>query len=439
MSKRGDAVGEAIQKIRSSTTDAFLEAFEPNEIKNPHGTLAGIPIAIKDNILYKGHRASAGSKILENYTASFSSTVVERLIDAGAVIVGRTNMDEFAMGSSTENSAFVKTKNPHDLTRVPGGSSGGSAAAVAEGLVPIALGTDTGGSVRQPAAFCGVLGFKPTYGAISRYGLIALGSSLDQAGIFARSADEALLVFNVVRGKDPLDSTSLDIKERPRTVKTIGIPRRLVEQDGIDADVLENFTRSVEKLASHGYAIKDVDIEHIERSLAVYYVIMPAEASTNLARFDGVRYGLSATADTLADLYRRSRGEGFGDEPRRRIMLGTYVLSSGYVDAYYKKAQALRRVIQKSFARVFEEVDIVATPTTPTPAFKLGEKTKDPLSMYLADIFTVPASIAGLPAISVPSGTVERDGKRLPLGIQYIAPEREDLSLFTLSRAFEKM
>jgi len=439
MSKRGDAVGEAIQKIQSSATDAFLEAFEPNEIKNPHGALVGIPIAIKDNILYKGHRASAGSKMLENYTASFSSTVVERLIDAGAVIVGRTNMDEFAMGSSTENSAFAKTKNPHDLTRVPGGSSGGSAAAVAEGLVPIALGTDTGGSVRQPAAFCGVLGFKPTYGAISRYGLIALGSSLDQAGVFARSVEEVLTVFNVVRGKDPLDSTSLDIKERPRKVKTIGIPRRLVEQDGIDVDVLENFTRSIERLASHGYAIKDVDIEHIERSLAVYYVVMPAEASTNLARFDGVRYGLSATADTLADLYRRSRGEGFGDEPRRRIMLGTYVLSSGYVDAYYKKAQALRRVIQKSFARVFEEVDIVATPTTPTPAFKLGEKTKDPLSMYLADIFTVPASIAGLPAISVPSGTVERGGKRLPLGIQYIAPEREDLSLFTLGRAFERM
>lgn len=432
-------MGEAIQKIQSSATDAFLEAFEPNEIKNPHGALVGIPIAIKDNILYKGHRASAGSKMLENYTASFSSTVVERLIDAGAVIVGRTNMDEFAMGSSTENSAFAKTKNPHDLTRVPGGSSGGSAAAVAEGLVPIALGTDTGGSVRQPAAFCGVLGFKPTYGAISRYGLIALGSSLDQAGVFARSVEEVLTVFNVVRGKDPLDSTSLDIKERPRKVKTIGIPRRLVEQDGIDVDVLENFTRSIERLASHGYAIKDVDIEHIERSLAVYYVVMPAEASTNLARFDGVRYGLSATADTLADLYRRSRGEGFGDEPRRRIMLGTYVLSSGYVDAYYKKAQALRRVIQKSFARVFEEVDIVATPTTPTPAFKLGEKTKDPLSMYLADIFTVPASIAGLPAISVPSGTVERGGKRLPLGIQYIAPEREDLSLFTLGRAFERM
>jgi aspartyl-tRNA(Asn)/glutamyl-tRNA(Gln) amidotransferase subunit A len=432
-------VGEAIQKIQSSATDAFLEVFKPNEIKNPRGALSGVPVAIKDNILYKGHRASAGSKILENYTASFSSTVVERLIDAGAVIVGRTNMDEFAMGSSTENSAFVKTKNPHDLTRVPGGSSGGSAAAVAEGLVPLAFGTDTGGSVRQPAAFCGVVGFKPTYGAISRYGLIALGSSLDQAGIFARSVDETLTAFNVVRGKDSFDSTSIDINERMREVKTIGIPKHLVEQDGIDADVLENFKRSIEKLASHGHSIRDVHIEHIERSLAVYYVVMPAEASTNLARFDGVRYGLSVKTDTLAELYKRSRGEGFGDEPRRRIMLGTYVLSSGYVDAYYKKAQAVRRVIQESFERVFEEVDIVAMPTTPTPAFKLGEKTKDPLSMYLADIFTVPASIAGLPAISIPSGTVERDGKRLPLGIQFIAPEREDLSLFTLGRAFERM
>ncbi|MEX0933121.1 MAG: Asp-tRNA(Asn)/Glu-tRNA(Gln) amidotransferase subunit GatA [Candidatus Paceibacterota bacterium] len=426
------------QKLEKSETDAFLEIFDVGESRDT-GELAGLAVAIKDNILYEGHHASAGSKILENYVAPYSSTVVERLLDAGAVIVGRTNMDEFAMGSSTENSAYKKTKNPHDLTRVPGGSSGGSAAAVAEGLVPLAFGTDTGGSVRQPAAFCGVVGFKPSYGAISRYGLIAMGSSLDQAGILTLSVKEARTAFNVVRGRDVRDSTSIDIDEEVAPVRTIGIPRNLIEREGIDSDVLENFNRAMDALASGGYTIQDVDIEHVEKSLAIYYVVMPAEVSSNLARYDGVRYGKSVATDTLFELYSKSRGEGFGDEVRRRIMLGTYVLSAGYSDAYYRKAQALRGVIRKGFDTAFETVDVIATPTTPTPAFKIGERTNDPLAMYLADIFTVPASITGLPAISIPSGTVEREGKALPLGLQFIAPYKKDLSLFTLGQDSEKI
>jgi aspartyl-tRNA(Asn)/glutamyl-tRNA(Gln) amidotransferase subunit A len=426
------------KKIEGSTTDAFLEVFD-FEHSASAGSLEGVAVAIKDNILYRGHRVSAGSKILEGYTASYSSTLVEKLLEAGAVIVGRTNMDEFAMGSSTENSAYKKTKNPHDVTRVPGGSSGGSAAAVAEGLVPLAFGTDTGGSVRQPAAFCGVVGFKPTYGAISRYGLIAMGSSLDQAGIFAKSVQETLTAFNVVRGKDPFDSTTIDIEEETCAVQTIGVPRSLVEREGIDSDVLENFNRAIDALASKGYTIKDVEIEHIEKSLAIYYVVMPAEVSSNLARYDGMRYGFSAEDDSLTELYRTTRGVGFGDEVRRRIMLGTYVLSAGYADAYYRKAQAMRNTIRAGFNRAFETVDVIATPTTPTPAFKIGEKTDDPLAMYLADTFTVPASITGLPAISIPSGTVTRDGKDLPLGLQFIAPHRKDLMLFTLGQDSEKI
>lgn len=426
------------KKIDSSKTDAFLEVFDaPAEAKE--GALKGVLVAIKDNILYEGHKASAGSKMLENYVASYSSALVERLVDAGAVIVGRTNMDEFAMGSSTESSAFKKTKNPHDLTRVPGGSSGGSAAAVAEGLVPLAFGTDTGGSVRQPAAFCGVVGFKPTYGGISRYGLIAMGSSLDQAGIFTRDVESARVAFDAVRGEDPLDSTTITINEEERPVKTIGVPRSLVEMEGIDKDVLENFNTSLDRLASAGYVIQDVEVEHIEQSLAIYYVVMPAEVSSNLARYDGVRYGYSKETNDLQELYAKTRGEGFGDEVRRRIILGTYVLSAGYADAYYRNAQALRSVIRKGFDAVFSSVDVIATPTTPTPAFKIGEKASSPLEMYLADIFTVPASITGLPAISIPSGTVEREGSALPLGIQFVAPHKQDLSLFTLGKEFEKI
>jgi aspartyl-tRNA(Asn)/glutamyl-tRNA(Gln) amidotransferase subunit A len=437
MSNKPDISGLK-KKIQGSTTDAFLEVFEFED--NPRaGSLQGVFVAIKDNILYEGHKASAGSKMLENYRATYSSTVVEKLIKAGAVIVGRTNMDEFAMGSSTENSAYKKTKNPHDLNRVPGGSSGGSAAAVGEGLVSLAFGTDTGGSVRQPAAFCGIVGFKPTYGAISRYGLIAMGSSLDQAGIFARSVEETLTAFNVVRGKDSFDSTTIEIEEEVSKVETIGVPRSLLQRDGIDSDVLKNFERTIEALASRGYTIKDIEIEHIEKSLAIYYVIMPAEVSSNLARYDGVRYGYRGEVDTLADLYATTRGEGFGEEVRRRIMLGTYVLSAGYADAYYRKAQEMRNIIRGGFTRAFQEVDIIATPTTPTPAFKIGEKTNDPLAMYLADTFTVPASITGLPAISIPSGTVNREGKDLPLGIQFVAPHGKDLTLFTLGQDSEKI
>lgn len=399
--------------------------------------LTGIPIVLKDNILVKGEIATGGSKILEHYKASYDSTVTKKLKDAGAILLGRANMDEFAMGSSTENSAYGVTKNPHDTSRVAGGSSGGSAAVVAYGGVPISFGSDTGGSIREPAAFCGIVGLKTTYGAVSRYGLMAMGSSLDQIGPFTNSVEDAEAVFEIISGHDKLDSTSLPENLRVYTKplkKVIGVPYSFVSREGIDKEVLDNFNEAIEKLKKNGYTIKDISINHIEKALSVYYVIMPAEVSSNLARYDGIRYGLSHPGKNSIEGYFLSRTAGFGAEVRRRILLGTYVLSSGYYDAYYNKAQLVRSMLTKEFTRVFEDVDVIALPTTPMPAFAIGEKSHDPLAMYLADIFTVPVNIVGVPAISIPSGKTKAG---LPLSMQFIAPHNAESTLFTYGRAFE--
>ena len=406
------------------------------------GTLVtGIPYAIKDNILFQDHIASAGSKILENYTAPYNATVIDKLNNAGAVCIGRTNMDEFAMGSSTENSAYGITKNPVDHSRVPGGSSGGSAAAVAADMCLFSLGTDTGGSIRQPAAFCGIVGMYPTYGSVSRYGAIAMGSSLDQIGPFAKNVNDAKIIFDVISGYDTMDSTSLSESVRNQSLekpagKVIGVPYHLLDLDGIDATVKKNFEESIELLKSKGYEIRDIQLPHAHLGLAVYYIIMPAEVSSNLSRMDGIRFGKRVAGKNLLDTYQESRAIGFGAEPRRRIMLGTYVLSAGYYDAFYNKANKVREVIASDFKKAFDNgVDVIMTPTTPTTAFKPGEKA-DPLSMYLADIFTVTANLTHMPAISIPSGI--EDGTGLPFGIQMTADLGREHVLFALGADFAK-
>ena len=431
--------------------NAFLELFDADEAAitaaqkrvdaHDPSLLCGIPLAMKDNILIEGKIASAGSKMLANYRATYDATVVKKLRDAGALFLGRTNMDEFAMGSSTEHSAFGPTKNPHDVSRVPGGSSGGSAAAVAAHMAIAALGSDTGGSIRQPAAHTGLVGLKSTYGAVSRSGLIALGSSLDQIGPLAKTVEDARILYEATRGEDILDSTTIpDGLYEPRHVQKhlrIGVPRHLLEE-GVDADVLAAFNETLAKLTSVGHTLIDIELSTSAHALAAYYVIMPAEASTNLARLDGVRYGLAERGTTLLDDYINSRTEGFGEETRRRILLGTFVLSSGYIDAYYRKADAARAVLRREYDKAFESCDLIAFPTTPSPAFKTGEK-KDPLSMYLEDIFTVTANLTGMPALSVPMGTVDREGKNLPVGIHFTAPCGAEQILFTIGRAVEEL
>lgn len=400
--------------------------------------LAGVCIGLKDNILREGFVASAGSNILKNYKATYSSTVVKNLEDAGAIFLGRLNMDEFAMGSSTENSSYGPTKNPHDLGRVPGGSSGGSAAALAAGLATITLGSDTGGSIRQPASLCGTVGLLPSYGTVSRYGLMAMGSSLDQIGPFTSNIEDAELIFDVLAKYDTHDATSIPLEKRivkGTQNKKVGVPFSFVEREGVDAEVLANFKQTISSLEADGYEIVPIDLPLVHFSLAVYYIIMPAEASTNLARFDGVRFGLSVPGTTPDETYINTRGEGFGEEVQRRIMLGSYVLSHGYYDAFYKKAVALRAAIIKDFERVFSDVEFIATPTSPIPAFAFGEKTKDPLSMYLADIFTVPANIAQIPGISLPSGKTS-DG--LPLGVQFLTSQFNEKGLFEIGKKIEK-
>ncbi|MDO8569481.1 MAG: Asp-tRNA(Asn)/Glu-tRNA(Gln) amidotransferase subunit GatA [bacterium] len=432
-------------KAKDGDLHVFLEVFDDvleqadevdRKIANREGApLLGIPVAIKDNMLMDGKRATAGSKILEGFTAPYDSTAVKKLKDAGAIILGRTNMDEFAMGSSTENSAYGVTRNPHDLSRVPGGSSGGSAAAIAANLALASLGSDTGGSIRQPAAFCGVVGLKPTYGRVSRSGLIALASSLDQIGPFTKTVCDAEILYQILKGRDVLDSTTISeetYSQKRKFSKTIGIPREFVESEGVDGNVKKNFEETVKKFQSLGYEVRDIVLPHIKYSLAAYYIIMPAEASSNLARFDGVKYGLHKDGKDVIEDYFKTRGEGFGKEVRRRIILGTYVLSSGYYDEYYESALKMKRLITEELNKAFEEIDLILTPTTPTPAFKLGEKTSDPLSMYLADIFTVPANIAGLPSISIPSGF---DGV-LPLGIELTAGLGREDNLFTAGKEF---
>ncbi|OHA78658.1 MAG: glutaminyl-tRNA synthase (glutamine-hydrolyzing) subunit A [Candidatus Yonathbacteria bacterium RIFCSPLOWO2_01_FULL_43_27] len=443
---------EAVVNVARETQDlnAYLEIFDDikddieraqNKIDDGTSTLlTGIPLAMKDNILIKGKIASASSKMLEQYRASYDAFVSKKLLDEGVIVIGRTNMDEFAMGGSTENSAFGATKNPHDKTRVPGGSSGGSAAVLAAGAALGSLGSDTGGSIRQPAAFCGVVGLKPTYGTVSRSGLVAMASSLDQIGPFAKTVEDAEIIFTAISGHDPMDSTSVPTaqrKESDKKPKVIGVPFNFVRGEGVDPRVLKNFEESLEKMKSAGYEVRDVSLPSLAYGLAVYYILMPAEVSSNLARFDGVRYGYHKDGANLLEDYLQSRGEGFGREVRRRILLGTYVLSSGYYDAYYGRACAVREILRRDLAHIFTEVDIIATPTTPTPAFKLGEKTSDPLQMYLADIFTVPVNITGVPAISVPSGFVDEEGSQLPLGIQFIAPHFCEKMLFEVGKALE--
>jgi aspartyl-tRNA(Asn)/glutamyl-tRNA(Gln) amidotransferase subunit A len=399
--------------------------------------LLGIPLAIKDNILIEGKKATSASKILKNYIASYNATVINKLKKQGAVFLGRTNMDEFALGGSTENSAYGVTKNPYDTTRVPGGTSGGSAAAVASSMALAALGSDTGGSIRLPSSFCGVVGVKPTYGKVSRYGLMAAVSSFDVIGPIAKTIEDAQIVFDVIKGNDVLDSTSVTDATHPKISKkekiTIGVPWDLINQDGIDLKVKENFKEMVKKLESLGYKVKDIKLPNC---LALYYIINFAEVSTNLARFDGVRYGVHENGKNLLEDYLLSKGRGFGKETRRRILLGAYVLSAGYYDAYYGKAQKAREALRKEFRELFSEIDLILTPTSPIPAWKIGEK-GDPLSMYLVDIFTVTANLVGVPAMSLPSGVIEVGDKKLPLGIQFMAPHGGEDLLFEVGKKFE--
>ncbi len=433
-------------KAKNGELNAFLEIFTDAEdqakvademiSRGDIKALTGIPIALKDNILFEGHIASGGSKILENYKAVYDSTVVKDLRAQGAVIIGRTNMDEFAMGSSTETSAYGMTKNPVDITRVAGGSSGGAAAAVAGDMAIVSLGSDTGGSIRQPAAFCGVVGLKPTYGTISRHGLMAMGSSLDIIGPITNSVADAEIVFGALAHHDSMDATSFPTSERKCSkteVKKIGVPRRFLSGEGIDSETMANFDKSLERLRALGYSVVDVDVPFMEYSLAVYYILMPAEVSTNLARFDGIRYGLSLPGENTNEAYKNTKTAGFGAETKRRLLLGAYVLSHGYYDAYYNKAVKLRAKITEEMQKVFETVDLLVTPTCPTPAFRPGEK-KDPVSMYLSDIFTVPANISGVPAISVPSG---KNSEGLPLDIQFVAPHFGESLLFEVGKKYE--
>ncbi|VAW33330.1 Aspartyl-tRNA(Asn) amidotransferase subunit A @ Glutamyl-tRNA(Gln) amidotransferase subunit A [hydrothermal vent metagenome] len=402
--------------------------------------LCGIPIAVKDNILIKGKTASASSKMLENYEASYTATVIEKMRAEGALFLGRTNMDEFAMGSSTETSAFGKTKNPHDTNRVPGGSSGGSAAATSAHMTIASIGSDTGGSIRQPASLTGVVGLKPTYGAVSRYGLMSMGSSLDQVGPLTKTVDDSEVLFKALRGRDEKDSTTIpdDLypKREVNSTLRIGVPRTLLEK-GVDEDVLKRFNETLEALKLKGHTIVDVSLPTNAYALPIYYIIMPAEASTNFARYDGMRYGLSKHGKTLLDDYIKTRSEGFGPEVQRRILLGAFVLSSGYIDAYYRKAHSARSVLVDEFNSAFENVDVIATPTSPSPAFRFGEKSNDPVAMYIEDIFTVTANLTGMPAISVPMKMVERDEKSLPIGIQFTAPHQAENVLFAVGRAVE--
>jgi aspartyl-tRNA(Asn)/glutamyl-tRNA(Gln) amidotransferase subunit A len=410
------------------------------------GPLAGIPIGIKDNLCTKGIRTTCGSRMLENFVPPYESTVTQRLFDAGAVMVGKTNMDEFAMGSSTETSAYQVTANPWDLQRVPGGSSGGSAAAVAAGQCVVALGSDTGGSIRQPAALCGVVGLKPTYGLVSRYGLVAYASSLDQIGPFARTVEDAAILLRAIAGYDPQDSTSLQVEIpdyaaalkpdfKPRGKLRIGVIQETFGE-GLDATVEAAVTKAVETLQELGAEIQVINCPQFRYGLPTYYIIAPSEASANLARYDGVKYGFRADdPENLLDMYAKTRAQGFGAEVKRRIMIGTYALSAGYYDAYYLKAQKVRTLIKQDFEQAFQKVDVLVCPTSPTTAFKAGEKTDDPLSMYLSDLMTIPVNLAGLPALSLPCGF---DEQGLPIGLQMIGNVLREDTLLSVAHAYEQ-
>jgi aspartyl-tRNA(Asn)/glutamyl-tRNA(Gln) amidotransferase subunit A len=437
-----ERLNETLNAFLQIDRDGSLQRADEIEKTVGAGPLSGVPIAVKDNICVKGLQTSCGSKILGDYHPPYNATVIERLNNAGAVIIGKTNCDEFAMGSSNENSAFGPVRNPWDTTRVSGGSSGGSATAVAAGIVPVALGSDTGGSVRQPASLCGVLGLKPTYGRNSRYGLVAFASSLDQIGVFGRKVKDVASVLGVIAGRDPKDATTADVPV-PDYVAALtgdlkgmrlGFPRALFGK-GLDEEVKQTVERVVDVYRDLGVEIVDVELPNAGYAIAVYYIIATAEASSNLARFDGVRYGFRAEdAPELRQMYRKTRAEGFGAEVKRRIMLGTYVLSAGYYDAYYRKAQQVRTLIKNDFLEAFNHCDAIITPTSPTPAFAIGEKVDDPLSMYLNDIYTVTANLAGVPGISVPCGL---SSGRLPIGFQLLGPYWSEATLLKLTHGYE--
>jgi len=406
------------------------------------GPLTGIPLSIKDNILIKDHPTTCASKILANYIAPYDATVIERLKAQGVVFLGKTNMDEFAMGSSTENSGFFPTRNPWDLERVPGGSSGGSAVAVTLRMGLGSLGSDTGGSIRQPAAFCGVVGMKPTYGLVSRFGLVAFASSLDQIGPFALNVEDTSLLLQAISGHDPKDSTSAEleppnyldfIQKNLQTAFKIGLPKEYLSGE-LAPEIAKTLEKVIEVLKKR-HNLVEISLPHTKYAVATYYIIAPAEANSNLARYDGVKYGFRAEAKSLLELYKKSRGLGFGREVKRRIMLGAYALSAGYYDAYYLKASKVRTLIKEDFERAFQEVDLILAPTTPTPPFKLGEKVSDPLQMYLSDIFTIPVNLAGLPALNLPAGLTENN---LPIGVQIIGPQFRDDLVLALAYQLEK-
>ena len=443
LESRIQSVDPTVQAFLSRDFEAALRNAEKADISLP---LGGIPIGIKDVINVKGDPCTCASKILQGYTAPYDATVITRLRAAGAIPFGRLNMDEFAMGSSTENSAFQTTCNPWDTTRIPGGSSGGSAAAVAACEVPVALGSDTGGSIRQPAALCGCVGLKPSYGRVSRYGLVAFASSLDQIGPFARSTRDCALLLNAIAGRDPMDSTSLDqpaedfTAELGRDLKGVrlGIPKEYFV-DGMDSRVKSTIEAAIQQCAEHGAELVELSLPHTEYAVSVYYIIATAEASANLARFDGVRYGRRAhQPKDLIDLYVRTREEGFGSEVKRRIILGTYVLSSGYYDAYYLRAQKVRTLIRRDFTTAFEKVDVIVCPTSPDVAFPIGERTSDPLKMYLADIFTIAANLAGICGISVPCGFVGEGETKLPVGLQFLGRSLAETRMLGIADAYER-
>jgi aspartyl-tRNA(Asn)/glutamyl-tRNA(Gln) amidotransferase subunit A len=407
------------------------------------GVLAGVPVAVKDNICTRAIRTTAASRILKDFTPPYDATVVSRLESAGAVVIGKTNCDEFAMGSSTENSAFGPSRNPWDPARIPGGSSGGSAVAVASGMTPIGIGSDTGGSIRQPASLCGIVGVKPTYGRVSRYGLIAFASSLDCIGPLTRTAHDAAIVLSVLAGSDPSDATAsrtpvpdyASALTGETTGLRVGVPHRMLEQ-GVDAEVRSGFYNALEILRARGASIVEIDLPYARYAISTYYFVATAEASSNLARYDGVRYGFrSPDSHDLRSMYERTRSQGFGPEVKRRIMLGTYVLSAGYYDAFYLKAQQVRTLVRRDYERAFDRVDVVAMPTSPTPAFKIGERVDDPLQLYLVDVFTVSANLAGLPAVSIPCGLTS---ERLPIGLQMTGKPFDETTLLRVADSYER-
>lgn len=439
-----EARDKQTQAYLSYDLEAALKAAENADLSKP---LGGIPIAIKDNINVAGQPCTCASKLLvKNYTSPYNATVIEKLIAAGAIPFGRMNMDEFAMGSATENSAIQQTRNPHDPERIAGGSSGGSAASVGDRTAVAALGTDTGGSIRQPASHCGVVGIKPTYGRVSRYGVVAFASSLDQVGALSNSVDDAALILQTIAGHDPRDTTSLNVPvpdyaaEINRGVEglKLGVPAEYFA-DGLTAGVRENVEKRIQELERQGVTIVPITLPHTSHAIATYYVIAPAEASSNLARFDGIRYGNRAdNASDVIDLYHQSREHGFGAEVKRRIILGTFLLSSGYYDAYYTRAQKVRQLITRDFEQAFQKVDAIISPVSPTPARRIGACSDDPVQDYLTDIYTISANLAGIPAISVPCGTVAYDGaEKLPVGIQVLAPKLGESMLFRVAKAAE--